>query len=227
MNMKFTMSAAIAVMSCVSAATEIVVCDQLKQTIDIYDDAGSNVWRWTAVDDPGIPGKFKAAFAGNVAEAKSVDGGEKILMVSCGGRWAVVDRATCRAEAWGTNQGWSHSIELVGKDVVAVVSTGGGNSLFLFDISGEAAISTTTASGCGSSTRPASTGARFRAARTAIRWRRSRRLGSLRRLALPTDMISVPCPAPRYWRLRPTRRFFSSTWRRRSGAKTSSSSGWA
>ena len=140
MNMKLTMSAAVVVMACVSAATEIVVCDQLKQTIDIYDDAGSNVWRWTAVDDPGIPGKFKAAFAGNVAEAKSVDGGEKILMVSCGGRWAVVDRATCRAEAWGTNQGWSHSIELVGKDVVAVVSTGGGNSLFLFDISGEAAM---------------------------------------------------------------------------------------
>ena len=80
MNMKLTMSAAIVVMACASAATEIVVCDQLKQTIDIYDDAGSNVWRWTAADDPGIPGKFKAAFAGNVAEAKSVDGGEKIMM---------------------------------------------------------------------------------------------------------------------------------------------------
>lgn len=147
MHLKFALSAAIAAMVCVppsfaAAAPEIVVCDQLNQTIDIYDAAGSNVWRWTAADDPGIPGKFKGAFAGNVAEAKSVDGGKKILMVACGGRWAVIDRATCRATAWGTNTGWSHSIELAGKDVVAVVSTGGGggNSLFLFDISGEAAM---------------------------------------------------------------------------------------
>lgn len=142
MHMKLVLSAAIAAMVCAAAAAEIVVCDQLGQTIDIYDDAGSNVWRWAAADDPGIPGRFKAAFANNVAEAKSVDGGKDILMVACGGCWAVVDRATCRARAWGKNKGWSHSIELVGKDVVAVVSTDGdgGNSLFLFDISGEAAM---------------------------------------------------------------------------------------
>ena len=120
----------------------IVVCDQLKQTIDIYDASGSNVWRWTASGDPGIAKSHRSAFANNVAECKSFDGGRKIGMVSCGGRWAIIDRATCRIEAWGVNGGWGHSIERVGKNVVAVVSTGGkgGNSLFLFDISGDAAM---------------------------------------------------------------------------------------
>lgn len=125
-----------------SADREIVVCDQLEQTIDIYNASGSNVWRWTAAEDPGIPEKFRAGFSENVAECKCLGGGVKIGMVSCGGRWAVVDRATRRAVAWGTNGGWGHSIESVGNEVVAVVSTGGdgGNSLYLFDISGGAAM---------------------------------------------------------------------------------------
>jgi hypothetical protein len=123
-------------------ATEIVVCDQRSQTIDIYDSAGSNVWRWCAADDPGIPKKAKPPFSQNVAEAKCFADGSRIGMVSCGGCWAVIDRVARRAVAWGRNGGWGHSIELVGSDVVAVVSTGGtgGNSLYLFDISGDAAM---------------------------------------------------------------------------------------
>nr|MCR5838224.1 hypothetical protein [Kiritimatiellia bacterium] len=75
-------------------------------------------------------------------ESKPFAGGAKIGMVSCGGRWAVIDRSKREAVAWGKCKGWAHSIELIGPDVVAVVSTGGsgGNSLFLFDISGEAAM---------------------------------------------------------------------------------------
>lgn len=123
------------------AAGNILVCDQTDQAIGIYDASGVNVWRWSARDDDGIPGPFKMRFAQNVAEAKPFDGGRKIGMVACGGAWAVVDRSTHKAAAWGTNDGWGHSIECVGNDVVAVVSTGGtgGNSLFLFDIYGEAA----------------------------------------------------------------------------------------
>ena len=120
---------------------DILVCNQNGQAIEIYDASGSNVWRWTAKDDPTIPDCWKAGFADNVAESKPVGGGAKIGMVSCGGRWAIIDRETRKADAWGINDGWSHSIETIGNDVVAVVSTGGtgGNSLFLFDISGDAA----------------------------------------------------------------------------------------
>ena len=124
------------------AADEIVVCDQKGQTIDIYDAGGSNVWRWCAKDDPGIPGGDRYGFLENVAECKPFCGGAKIGMVSCGGRWAVIDREKRRACAWGRCGGWAHSIELVGSNVVAVVSTGGagGNTLFLFDVSGDAAM---------------------------------------------------------------------------------------
>ena len=123
-------------------ADEIVVCDQLKQTIDIYDAGGSNVWRWCAKDDPGIAGGDKGGFMNNVAESKPFAGGSKIGMVSCGGRWAVIDRAAHKVTAWGRCNGWAHSIEMVGPDVVAVVSTGGtgGNSLFLFDVTGDMAM---------------------------------------------------------------------------------------
>ena len=121
-------------------AGEIVLCDQLKQTIDIYDAGGSNVWRWCAKDDPGIAGGDKGAFMNNVAESKPFWGGSKIGMVSCGGRWAVIDREKRAAVAWGRGKGLAHSIELVGSDVVAVVTTDGGNSLYLFDISGDAAM---------------------------------------------------------------------------------------
>ena len=78
----------------------------------------------------------------NVAESKPFAGGSKIGMVSCGGRWAVIDRAAHKVTAWGRCNGWAHSIEMVGPDVVAVVSTGGtgGNSLFLFDITGDMAM---------------------------------------------------------------------------------------
>ena len=121
---------------------EIVVCDQKGQTIDIYSADGSNVWRWCAKDDPGIPGRSKQGFMENVAECKPFWGGSQIGMVSCGGRWAVLDREKRHACAWGICRGWAHSIELVGSNVVAVVSTGGtgGNTLFLFDISGDAAM---------------------------------------------------------------------------------------
>ena len=121
---------------------EIVLCDQKEQTVDIYNAGGSNIWRWCAKDDPNIPGDGKVGFIDNVAEAKPFAGGSKIGVVACGGRWAVVDREKRKACAWGKCSGWAHSIELVGLDVVAVVSTGGagGNSLFLFDISGDAAM---------------------------------------------------------------------------------------
>ena len=121
---------------------EIVLCDQKEQTIDIYNAGGSNIWRWCAKDDPNIPDSGKSGFKDNVAEAKPFAGGSKIGMVACGGRWAVVDRKRRRACAWGKCTGWAHSIELVGSDVVAVVSTGGsgGNSLFLFDIAGDMAM---------------------------------------------------------------------------------------
>ena len=123
-----------------SGAGEIVLCDQLKQTIDIYNADGSNIWRWCAKDDSGLRGGDKGAFMNNVAEAKPFAGGTKIGMVSCGGRWAVIDREKCAAVAWGRGKGLAHSIEMVGPDVVAVVSTDGGNSLYLFDISGDAAM---------------------------------------------------------------------------------------
>ena len=123
-----------------SGAGEIVLCDQLKQTIDIYDAGGSNVWRWCAKDDPVLQGGDKGGFMNNVAESKPFWGGSKIGMVSCGGRWAVIDREKRAAVAWGRSKGLAHSIELVGSDVVAVVTTDGGNSLYLFDISGDAAM---------------------------------------------------------------------------------------
>ena len=123
-------------------ADEIVLCDQLKQTIDIYSAEGLNVWRWCPKDDPDIAGGDKGGFMNNVAESKPFAGGSKIGMVSCGGRWAVIDRAAHKVTAWGRCNGWAHSIEMVGPDVVAVVSTGGtgGNSLFLFDITGDMAM---------------------------------------------------------------------------------------
>ena len=64
------------------------------------------------------------------------------IMVACGGRWAVIDRKANKAVAWGKNDGWGHSIELLPDDIVAVVSTGGNNgtAAFLFDIKGEAAL---------------------------------------------------------------------------------------
>lgn len=121
---------------------EILLCNQKEQTIDIYDSLGTNVWRWCAKDDLGLPNGDKRAFMRNVAESKPFDGGLRIGMVTCGGRWAIIDRKKCKAVAWGRCKGWAHSIELVGSGVVAVVSTGGsgGNSLFLFDISGDAAM---------------------------------------------------------------------------------------
>ena len=144
-QMPFSLKALLAAIALSAAlcakAQDILVCNQKGQAIEIYDAAGSNVWRWTAKGDESIPAQSKGAFAGNVAEAKPVGGGAKIAMVTCSGRWAIIDRETRKAEAWGVNKGWSHSIEPIGKDVVAVVSTGGmdGNSLFLFDIAGDAA----------------------------------------------------------------------------------------
>ena len=123
-----------------SGAGEIVLCDQSGQTIDIYDAGGSNVWRWCPKDDPGLPGGDKGAFLNNVGECKPFAGGTKIGMVSCGGRWAILDRARRAAVAWGWCKGLAHSIELVGPDVVAVVATDGGNALYLFDVSGDAAM---------------------------------------------------------------------------------------
>ena len=52
----------------------------------------------------------------------------------------MIDREKCAAVAWGWSKGLAHSIELVGSDVVAVVTTDGGNSLFLFDITGDMAM---------------------------------------------------------------------------------------
>lgn len=122
-------------------ADDIVVCDQADQAIKIYD--GSRMlWKWTGAADPVIPQGDKGGFAGNVADCKAYDGGKKIAMVACGGRWAVIDRKANKAVAWGKNDGWGHSIELLPDDIVAVVSTGGNNgtAAFLFDIKGEAAL---------------------------------------------------------------------------------------
>ena len=118
----------------------IIPCDQADQTIKIYE-GGRLGWKWAAADNPTIPRAACAGFAGNVAECKSVDGGRKIAMVSCGSRWAVIDRATTNAVAWGEAPGWCHSIETLPDDRIAVVSTGGpdGSAVFLFDVKGDAA----------------------------------------------------------------------------------------
>ena len=118
---------------------QIVVCDQADQSIKIYDGE-REVWKWTAADDPAIPAGDRGGFACNVAECKACDGGRAIAMVSCGSRWAVVDRMTKRARAWGRNPGWGHSIEVLPDDRVAVVSTGGdgGSAVFLYDVKGAA-----------------------------------------------------------------------------------------
>ncbi len=121
---------------------ELVACDQLDQTIKIYDTKGRILWKWSSYSDDTIPAAAKADFAHNVAEAKPLNGGRQIAMVTCGGCWAILDRQSCKAVAWGLNQGWTHTIEVLPDDTVCVAATGGkgGSAVFLYDIKGEKAL---------------------------------------------------------------------------------------
>jgi hypothetical protein len=135
----------------VSSAADIIVCDQSgDQSIRVYDASlpGDTLaepkWTWSGPRDTVIPASKRKKFLGNLAECKPTADGKLILVAACSGCWAVVDYNTCKAIAWGDNKMMSHSIELVGDDVVAVVATGGkfkGGLLYLFDIKGEKAIS--------------------------------------------------------------------------------------
>jgi hypothetical protein len=133
------------------SAADIIVCDQAgDQAIRIYDASlpgdslGEPKWTWSGPRDPVIPASKRGKFLGNLAECKPTADGKTILVAACSGCWAVIDYNTCKVRAWGENKMMSHSIELVGDDVVAVVATGGkyyAGLLYLFDIKGEKALS--------------------------------------------------------------------------------------
>lgn len=127
---------------CAAMHDQIAVCDQSDQTLKVYDRTGRLLWRWSPQEDANIPDWAKPGFENNIAESKPFDGGRRIAIVTCGGRWAVVDAGTRRATAWGVNDGWTHSIELLPSNVVAVASTGGagGSAVFLYDIAGDRAL---------------------------------------------------------------------------------------
>jgi hypothetical protein len=132
-------------------ASGIIVCDQSgDQAIRVYDASlpgeslGEAKWIWSGPKDTVIPSSMRRKFLGNLAECKPTADGKSILVAACSGCWAVVDRKTCKATAWGVNKMMSHSIELVGDDIVAVVATGGkyfAGLLYLFDIKGDKALS--------------------------------------------------------------------------------------
>lgn len=133
------------------SAADIIVCDQAgDQAIRVYDASlpgdslGEPKWTWSGPRDPVIPASKRKMFLGNLAECKFTADGKSVLVAACSGCWAVIDYKTCKATAWGVNKMMSHSIELVGDDVVAVVATGGkyyAGLLYLFDIKGDKALS--------------------------------------------------------------------------------------
>jgi hypothetical protein len=107
------------------------------------DSLGEPKWIWSGPRDTVIPAAMRKKFLGNLAECKPTADGKSILVAACSGCWAVVDYNTCKAKAWGVNKMMSHSIELVGDDIVAVVATGGkyhAGLLYLFDIKGDKAL---------------------------------------------------------------------------------------
>ena len=136
--------------STVASASDIIICDQAgDQSIRVYDASlpgdslGEPKWIWSGPRDTVIPAAMRKKFLGNLAECKPTADGKSILVAACSGCWAVVDYNTCKANAWGVNKMMSHSIELVGDDVVAVVATGGkfyAGLLYLFDIKGDKAL---------------------------------------------------------------------------------------
>lgn len=122
-------------------AEDILVINDADQSVAIYDstlpmdDSKALLWRWRKADDPTVT----SGLTGGFAEGKPFADGTQVG-VAGGGGWAIIDRATCKAVAFGTAGGSPHTIERIGANIVAVASTTGAHAVYLYDIEGEKAL---------------------------------------------------------------------------------------
>ncbi|MBO7721557.1 MAG: right-handed parallel beta-helix repeat-containing protein [Kiritimatiellae bacterium] len=113
---------------------DILVCERGSGEIRVYDALvkmtapKALLWSWSARDDRTIPAADAAAFADRVADCKPAGADARIAVVSGGGRWAVVDRASKKALSWGRLEGEGRSVAFLPDGLIAVASTAKGGA---------------------------------------------------------------------------------------------------
>jgi hypothetical protein len=144
LNMKKCISAVVSFASFATLfAQEILIVST--SDVSIYEEGTSSVefgaqtWRWSAAEDSAIPSSLKKNFV-TYSDAKPFAGGKEIILTSCEGGWAIVDRAKKTARAWGVCGTEAFSIEMIGEDIVAVSGKDDksrSGCVFLFDLKNE------------------------------------------------------------------------------------------
>lgn len=131
--------------ACELEATDIIATDQAAARILVLDEAkpwaspGALRWSWSPEADPRVPKKHARAFS-NPDECKVTADGKTVLITASGGGFGAIDVASRSVRFYGVAPGNPHSIELLPDGVVAVASTDGAQSIFLFVVDGDAAL---------------------------------------------------------------------------------------
>ena len=95
-----------------------------------WNNPDALLWEWCPDRHPELPVREDWWFNA-ISEAKSKEGGKKILLTASGGAVALIDRATKKADFCGYAGGNTHSAEILPDgNIAAASSTGGYITLF-------------------------------------------------------------------------------------------------